>query len=140
MASYLDLNGLRYFVKKLRDQYYPVGTIYISTTEKSPANTIGGTWERYAQGRALFGVNTDDPKFLAGTTGGEAEHTLTIDEMPKHSHRIFAPNSFATKYADPAHAVIDPNNFGRNSSEAGGSKPHNNLPPYIAVYIWRRIS
>lgn len=139
MASYLDLNGLRYFVKKLREQYYPVGTIYISTTERSPANTIGGTWERYAQGRALFGVGSEKA-FWAGTTGGEAEHTLTIDEMPKHSHKVFTPNGYATVYPDSGHAVIDPKNFGGNSSETGGGKPHNNLPPYVAVYIWRRIS
>lgn len=99
---------------------YPVGAIYLSVTDTDPATLFGGTWERIG-GRFLLGA---DDTYTAGSTGGEAEHTLTIDEMPKHNHEIDnlnASGNVQTMYA-------------------GGSQPHNNMPPYLAVFMWKRVS
>ena len=63
----------------LMDVIYPVGSIYQSMSATSPASTIGGTWTKIKT--FLYGADT------ANQTGGEATHTLTIDEMPKHNHR-----------------------------------------------------
>ncbi|WP_302806773.1 phage baseplate protein [Cloacibacillus porcorum] len=62
---------------------YPVGAIYMSVAETSPATLFGfGTWEQI-QGRFIVGVNSVYP---AGATGGEEKHTLTVNEMPEHGH------------------------------------------------------
>lgn len=89
---------------------YPVGSIYSSVTDTDPATLFGGTWERIG-GRFLLGA---DDTYPAGSTGGEAEHTSTIDEMPEHNH-------------------------GLDNYNASG-KAHNNMPPYLAVYMFKRVS
>lgn len=117
---------------------YPVGAIYLSVTDTDPATLFGGTWERIG-GRFLLGA---DDTYTAGSTGGEAEHTLTIDEMPKHNHEI--DNLNASGNATPYMTVQAQDNKGYGGNVqtmfAGGGKPHNNLPPYLVVYMWRRVS
>lgn len=56
MVSYLDSTGTQHLITKLLDTVYPVGSIYITTDDTSPASFLGGEWERYAQGRTLVGV------------------------------------------------------------------------------------
>ena len=117
---------------------YPVGAIYLSVTEVDPSSLFGGTWERIG-GRFLLGADTT---YAAGSTGGEAAHTLTIDEMPKHNHDV--DNLNASGNATPFMTVQAQNKkgFGGNvqTMYAGGGRAHNNLPPYLAVYMWKRVS
>lgn len=117
---------------------YPVGAIYLSVTDTDPATLFGGTWERIG-GRFLLGA---DDTYTAGSTGGEAEHTLTIDEMPKHNHEI--DNLNASGNATPYMTVQAQDNKGYGGNVqtmfAGGGKPHNNLPPYLTVFMWKRVS
>lgn len=117
---------------------YPVGAIYLSVTEVNPAALFGGTWERIG-GRFLLGA---DSTYTAGSAGGEAAHTLTVDEMPKHNHDV--DNLNASGNATPFMTVQaqDKKGFGGNvqTMYAGGSKAHNNLPPYLAVYMWKRTA
>lgn len=117
---------------------YPVGSIYLSVNDTNPATLFGGTWERIG-GRFLLGA---DDTYTAGSTGGEAEHTLTIDEMPKHNHEI--DNLNASGNATPYMTVQAQDNKGYGGNVqtmfAGGGKPHNNLPPYLTVFMWKRVS
>lgn len=117
---------------------YPVGAIYLSVTDANPAALFGGTWERIG-GRFLLGA---DSTYAAGSTGGEAKHTLTVDEMPRHNHEI--DNLNASGSATPFMTVQaqDKKGFGGNvqTMYAGGGKAHNNMPPYIAVFMWQRVS
>lgn len=117
---------------------YPVGAIYLSVTDVDPSSLFGGTWERIG-GRFLLGA---DNTYAAGSTGGEAAHTMTIDEMPKHNHEI--DNLNASGSATPFMTVQaqDKKGFGGNvqTMYAGGSKAHNNMPPYLAVYMWKRTA
>lgn len=117
---------------------YPVGAIYLSVTDANPAALFGGTWERIG-GRFLLGA---DAAYTAGSTGGEAEHTLTVGEIPKHNHDV--DNLNASGNATPFMTVQaqDKRGFGGNvkTMYAGGGKAHNNMPPYLAVYMWQRIS
>lgn len=117
---------------------YPVGAIYLSVTEVDPSSLFGGTWERIG-GRFLLGADTT---YTAGSTGDEAAHTLTVDEMPRHNHEV--DNLNASGSATPFMTVQaqDKKGFGGNvqTMYAGGGKAHNNLPPYLAVYMWQRIS
>lgn len=119
---------------------YPIGAIYISTNETSPETLFGGTW-RPIQGRFLLAA---DNTYKAGSTGGEATHTLTVDEMPNHKHRISYPNAGGPEEA----AIGYPADSNTNKSwgaemcktqSAGESAAHNNMPPYLAVYVWERV-
>lgn len=97
---------------------YPVGAIYLSVTDVNPAALFGGTWERIG-GRFLLGA---DLTYEAGSTGGEATHTLTVDEMPKHNHEI--DNLNASGSATPFMTV----------------QAQDNMPPYLAIYMWKRVN
>lgn len=123
---------------------YPVGSIYMSVNSTSPATLFGGTWEAI-QGKFLLGAYGNTYK--AGSTGGEATHTLTVDEMPKHTHSMYSGNSGApdTWEPDGGSYLVDSvtqdkhtwwASLGMNYS--GGGAEHNNMPPYLAVYIWKR--
>lgn len=117
---------------------YPVGAIYLSVTDTDPATLFGGTWERIG-GRFLLGA---DDTYTAGSTGGEAEHTLTIDEMPRHNHEIDNLNSAGNTTPFMTVQAQDKVGYGGNvqTMYAGGSQPHNNMPPYLVVYMWKRVS
>lgn len=120
----------------LANKLYPVGSIYMSVNATNPAELFGGTWEQIKD-RFLLAAGD---AYAAGSTGGEAEHTLTVDEMPTHSHKT-GIQSIAGGYIDGnTNAVVyfDPN--GRTTANTGGNQPHNNMPPYLAVYMWKRIA
>lgn len=66
---------------------YPIGSIYMSVKDTDPATFLGGTWERWGQGRVPVGVDENDTIFEeAGKKGGEQKHQLTKNEMPNHRH------------------------------------------------------
>ena len=118
---------------------YPVGSIYMSVSSTSPATFLGGTWERIKD-RFLLAAGDD---YSAGATGGEATHTLTASEMPAHKHTFTTRNN-ATNGSETGYPP-NTNNYGettttQNTSEVGGGAAHNNMPPYLAVYMWRRTA
>lgn len=125
----------------------PIGTVITTTNNANPSDYIGGTWERFAQGRTLVGVDESDEDFNStGRTGGEKEHILTIDEMPSHSHQIGRWNPSGTGYDQSQRKLAAaPNNASGVSGAVetatnGGNKAHNNLQPYVTVYYWRRVA
>lgn len=70
----------------LKDLIYPVGSIYMNASKTdNPGNIIGDTWTQI-QGKFLLGAS---PSYKIGSTGGAATHTLTVNEIPKHSHSIY---------------------------------------------------
>ena len=123
---------------------YPVGAIYISTVSTSPASLFGGAWEQLKD-RFLLGAGD---AYSAGSSGGEAAHALTVNEMPPHQHPVYADADFCAvatgnnnlwkqalvNASDPA--IVD---YMRTGS-SGGGWAHNNMPPYLAVYMWKRVS
>lgn len=116
---------------------YPVGSVYMSFEDINPAELFGfGTWEQLG-GQFLLGANDT---YTVGSTGGEATHTLTQEEMPIHVHNISSSLMWANQTGQVAGGQ---NTYYQRSGEqttqiAGGDQPHNNMPPYIAVYMWRR--
>ena len=132
-------------IKSFLDAVYPVGSIYMSVKSTNPGTLFGGTWVAIAQGRCLVGVNTSDNDFKTPEkTGGEKKHTLTVAEMPSHSHTIGTQNLW--KQA-PTYGNINPGaTEGANQADIqpnqtnvrGNNEPHNNLQPYLCVYIFKR--
>lgn len=135
------------------DLIYPVGSIYMNVNQVDPGEIFGGTWQRI-QGRFLLCATGDN----GGATGGESEHKLTAAELPAHEHKLF----WGTEYV-----VVNDNNKGTGATNwdqlklkhlgsgetyAGGfyarsyqtgsaiGQAHNNLPPYLTVYTWKRIA
>lgn len=83
--------------------------------------------------------------YKAGTTGGEATHTLTTSEMPSHNHAVYYPNAGAADHSAPGNYPDGPSDstyyaVGSYTSSAGGGGAHNNMPPYLAVYVWKRTA
>ena len=131
-------------IKSIRLFSWPVGSIYTSTKPTDPHKLFGGTWEPI-QDTFLWCAG---PKHAAGTSGGEETHTLTIDEMPAHSHQY---NRLPQLYINTDLSEDIQANFNasvRSSSNTeytqtwntGGNQPHNNMPPFRSVYCWHRIA
>lgn len=74
---------------KLVDYIYPVGSIYMSVNSTNPGTIFGGTWERFANGQVLVGVDTQETEFnTVQKTGGNKTHTVTLKDVPAHTHSI----------------------------------------------------
>ena len=128
---------------------HPVGSIFISTENTSPASMFGGEWEQIG-GRFLLGA---DSTYEAGSTGGEATHTLTMKEMPNHYHNAYMLGLGGTADAPAYFAAFNQSaytyNFANTTSNTldvaatirkGDGEAHNNMPPYLSVYMWKRVS
>ena len=138
------------------DNVYPIGSIYMNVNSTNPGTLFGGTWEQI-QGKFLLGMSSSYP---AGSQGGEASHTLTENELPAHAHNPaneagyygFITNSKKAfevgdmgvqsgsgRYYPYSTAAFD---ISRNSltGTTGGGKSHNNMPPYLSIYIWKRTA
>ena len=124
--------------------FYPIGSIYMSVNKANPTEIFGGEWEQIKD-RFLLAAGD---AYAAGGTGGEEEHTLTIDEMPSHNHKAASSGlpsqpSFVQKVED-GNFNIDMQPTAGNSmivgatAATGGGNAHNNMPPYLAVYMWKR--
>lgn len=122
---------------------WPIGSIYISINNVNPTKYFGGTWVAFGTGRTLVGVDTNQTEFNSvEKTGGTKTHTLTVDEMPSHSHKLgYSDNNWKINNSDLARQKIFINyDSNMQTSETGGNQPHNNLQPYITVYFWKRTA
>ena len=166
-------------MQRLIDLIYPVGSIYMSVNSTSPADLFGGTWDTMPAGRVLLaqGKSQWGTTYTAGSTGGEATHLLTPEEMPRHKHDAVANNenisgtaylqmgngiSIATGSTTGVFSAIGSGTvegYGSGSksgtnglkfnsthtptisiSYTGADTAHNNLQPFIAVFMWRRTA
>ena len=168
------------------DDVYPVGSIYMSVNDTSPATLFGGTWEQLKD-RFLLGAGDT---YSNGTIGGEATHKLITSEMPSHNHTftpsgsvtyssgsasiLTAPGSSSYGYVAQAgtNATLSTNSSNKmqeikgssaskensreitlsfsgsgtfsGTSSSTGSKgsdgAHNNMPPYLVIYMWKRTA
>ena len=143
--------------KKLVDLIYPVGSVYISFNNKAdPSMLFGGTWERI-RNRFLWAATENG---VMGETGGEESHTLTVSEMPSHNGHLSAGIAGAAPIGKGNYkgylnsSVMNPfpegnyrgwnvylgNEMHPASEAVGGDQPHNNMPPFIQVAMWKRTA
>ncbi len=120
---------------------YGIGDILQTTNATSPTARWAGTTWAAIQNKFLVGVGSD---YAVGATGGEATHTLTVAEMPSHRH----VQSYYMNYLNSGSAAVAVMSGGtagdtpsyQNTQYTGDGAAHNNLPPYYAVYMWRRTA
>lgn len=141
------------------DLVYPIGKIIYTSKADNPATYLGGgTWTQI-EGRFLLGASSS---YAAGSTGGEAEHTLSVSELPSHNHPTYngegwalfemnraggkvaktevATSSSSNKYTYTATATSEIQWPYNQTGKQGGGAAHNNMPPYKVVYIWERTA
>lgn len=140
--SALNVANTKVNSSDLFDLIYPVGSIYLSVNSTSPSSIFGGTWEQIKD-TFLLGAGDD---YTLGDSGGEATHTLTVNEMPSHSHDalIHSGGSQGTtgfmgiSNGNNTSTLVGGSTFGIENK--GGNQPHNNMPPYLVVSMWKRVS
>lgn len=131
------------------NRMYPIGSIYISVNSTNPSNFLDGQWEQLKDKFLLACGDT----YAAGSSGGEATHQLTINEIPSHNHIMETQywylnqagtgtggdnRIFSWKKSDEE--GITSKGYKTPTEYSGNSHPHNNMPPYLSVYVWKRIS
>lgn len=142
------------------NKIFPVGAVYITYDNNNPGNFLGGTWERFGQGRTLVGEGTGNDgstsmSFTANQVGGEYKHLLSLNEMPSHAHRphdwdiitayggntglynmtYLGDNNRSGTFTPFIHDY-DKNRYG---SYVGNNEAHNVIQPYTTVFFWKRI-
>mgnify|MGYP006921347001 CR=1 FL=1 len=128
----------------LLNKLWPVGSVYISVSSTNPGTSMGfGTWVAFATGRTLVGIDTGQTEFdTVEETGGEKTHTLTIPEMPSHTHTTTQPLGVnANKnFTGTGFNPMTVDNTAVTINATGGGGAHNNLQPYIVTYMWKRTA
>ena len=136
---------------------HPVGSYYFSDKSTSPADLFGGTWEALPAGYTLIsqGQGTDQFgsfEYVAGQKYGERMHQLTTDELPSHSHTVYTDNDFSAyknqKSNQPwKQGLINVDYYpqgitygSHGSGYTGANQAHNNPPPSVAAYCWKRMA
>lgn len=137
-------NNLNEYTQDIIDLFYPIGRGFIDFTDTDYSSYLGCTWERELVGLTPIGYDPNDSDFnQIGKTLGEKTHTLTINEMPSHSHDMGVlwgqkggygtVNVFQSSGADRA-------NIQGSNIDIGGNQPHNNIQPSKIVAYWKRVA
>ena len=131
---------------------YPIGAIFTTVTVYADSAAVvtalgGTTWVAFAAGKMLIGLDSSDTDFdTIEETGGSKTHTLTEAEMPAHTHN-YAGGEYTGSYDYGSNMSV--NNLGTatdgrtqnfDTETVGSGSAHNNMPPYIAVYMWKRTA
>jgi hypothetical protein len=132
----LQINGTN-----VLEKVYPVGSVYINASvSTNPATLLGfGTWVAFGAGRVMVGLDSTDTDFdSAEETGGAKTHTLTVNQIPAHTHTLDTSDQPA---GTGSLEVAGGSPVGTKLTQStGGGQAHNNLQPYIVVYMWKRTA
>lgn len=138
----------------IKNMICPIGKVEVFFDNDDHSDYLGFTWERFGEGKVLVGIDSSDIDFnTIGKTIGEKTHTLTVDEMPSHSHGQYAENNGVRKpytLAEGGGAITNGVYLGISTTSytgsllltdaTGGGQAHNNIQPSIVVAFWKRVS
>lgn len=120
---------------------FPIGKVELFFDDEDHSNWNDFTWQLESKSRFPLGYDPVSKTYnVIGKTGGEEEHLLTIEEMPSHKHGL---DNFQPGTSDSFISANKGNGVYVNTATSNGNgndKPHNNMPPYIVMAFWRRIS
>lgn len=121
-------------LNEILDNIYPIGSIYLSTNSTNPSNYFGGVWEQIKDRFLLACGDT----YKIGSTGGSTTHTILTENLPwQVTVRMNVSNGWGNNNWG------DLSGWGNYQNNSGGhetSRPINHIPPYLAIYVWTRIS
>ena len=142
MGAFTSVTDL---TKQLFLLMHRVGDIIFSTSDENPSTIYGGTWVAWGKGQVPVGVDTSDSDFnTVEKTGGEKEHTLTVDEMPSHTHAQYVTSDNVSGGGIRVDYTKDgaslPYLQGIDTGSSGGNQPHNKIQTYITCYMWKRTA
>lgn len=109
----------------------------MSVNATNPSQLFGGIWEQIKDRFLLACGDT----YQNGAIGGEAAHTLTIEETPEHIHELGYDVGVLLQSGNTRGNAGTGSTYGQGwyTKPSGGNQPHNNMPPYLAIYMWKRI-
>ena len=153
-------------INSILNLVFPIGRGFIDFTDTDYSNYLGFTWERELVGMVGVGLDVNQSEFnQIGKTGGEKTHVLTSNEMPSHTHTQASctdpgnhKHTISTWYNGQSASAQTIEGWGTKKHEkyhytgdagshthtitlnnTGGGQAHNNMPPYMTVYMWKRI-
>lgn len=141
--------------RTLLDYLHPVGSVYISSQPTDPGTLFGGTWTRI---KDTFILAAGD-SYAIGAAGGASTVTLTENQIPAHAHTfkngshtwlwgiksglttpVIAVGANASAQYGSSNELITDQGVWNGTNNTGGGQSHNNMPPYIARYVWERTA
>lgn len=138
----LEALGITAAIRKLIDVIYPVGSIYLSVNEANPATLFGGTWERV---KDTFLLASGD-SYAAGSTGGAESHKHVSPTGYNPDNKYLGvsyaagTNSITVNGSYAAIAQKVTTGSGRFSLTLPNTGSSSNMPPYLAVFVWKRTA
>lgn len=154
-ANTNSINSIQTQVNGILELVYPRGAIYISTIATNPSVLFGfGTWQQIKD-TFLLAAGSD---YTAGSVGGEAKHTLTNAEIPAVNSSITMHHAAIGTNINMVDGCFSGDSIVQGSYRQGGTllnadtvsvgkviysnsgqnQAHNNMPPYLVVYVWQR--
>lgn len=145
LGEYIKNEEVKALIEEMKSEIklaaHPIGSYYWSSDSTEPSILFGGVWEQI---KDTFLLSAGD-NYSAGSTGGEETHTLTTDEIPSHYHDVSEAMVNAQQKgtalqvgAGSAYGLGFAHVYG--TSAVGSNQPHNNMPPYVVAYCWKRIA
>ena len=139
--SVSDVSGLTAAIAAATLAAWPVGSIMSTTTSVAPS--FGGNWVAFGAGRVQIGQTSLDSDFAtvggASSSGGSKTATLAVTNLPAHSHNFQRENPAGTGFS-PGSGNGASSEYTSSTATTGDGTPFSILPPYVVVYMWRRIS
>lgn len=145
----------------LLDRFHPVGSYYFNESDsRNPSEFMGGTWTA-VEGRMFIGVDSNPASRFnsVGSTGGEVTVGLSVGNLPAHTHGVsqtahdhgYDENNPETNGGTAGYTTgnDDARRVSRRTSfesanisidSTGSNVQHENMPPYIVGYMWKRVS
>ncbi len=144
--NYWDSSSIMHnktILKELLNSIFPIGKVEIFYDALDHSNYFGFTWERCSLERSPIGYNpnsSDNNYKNIGNQFGEKNHSLSINEMPKHNHNFRYGFNFASGGATWGPANENYSEIGNVIDDAGGNQPHNTIHPVEVMAFWKRVS
>ncbi len=140
-SKYITPYTLNAVLSSGSSQRYAVGDVIISTKPDDPTIRFGGTWQLLCPGRTMVCIDVNDSSFsTVRKIGGASTHTLTNEQLPEMVtvRANVTSGGYGNQNWSGPHSGWG--NYQNNSRGYTTNQPHNNLQPYMVVYVWEKVA